>query len=100
MAYKLWLVLSVVVRGGCEIMAGRRRAWVVVEKLCVAVSGCGWLWMVTTKLWLAVYGRGCHFLFFVFIVKVKMVTAFLTLYVPREEELLSSKKNGYSELDW
>ena len=45
-------------------------------------------------------GRGGHSLLLIFIVKVRIITAFLTLYVPREAELLSSKENGYSELDW
>ena len=94
LAYKLWLLLSVVVHGGYEVMAGSRRSWVVVEKSWLAVGGCGCLWVVAVKLWLVVYSHGCHSLLFISIVKVKMITAFLTLYVPRKEELLSSKENG------
>ena len=97
---KLWLVLSVVLISGGEVMAGRGRSWVVVEKLRLPAVGCGWLWVVAAKLWLVVDGRGGHSLLLIFIVKMKVITAFVTLYVPGEGELLCSKENGYREVDW
>ena len=87
-AAKLWLVLSVVVSGGSEIMAGRGRSWGSSGEIMVHRR---WLWVVAAKLWLVVDARGGHSLLLIFIVKVKIITAFLTLYVLREGKLFVFK---------
>ena len=53
-----------VVGGDGEMMAGRVRSRLVMEKLWLAVGGCGWLWVVVAKLWLFVDGRGFFITYF------------------------------------
>ena len=56
---------------GGEIMVRLRWLWMVVSGGGQIMAGC---WMVV----------GNHSLLLIFIEKVKIITAFLTLYMPRE----------------
>ena len=89
-----------VVGGAGEIMAGSGQSWVVVASLWLAVRGCGWLLVVQAKLWLVVNVRGRSFYIAYFYGKSKKLHNFLSSKCVTGVNILSSKRNRYTGLDW